>query len=239
MTGISISALLLCTTFVFASAQTLRSQGCSVTPQFEPVLVSNPKAEVTFECPESTALQLIESTGRQTRIPIGIVFGQDVNALSKLRHNYKLLDVSADFALTEAVAATGYLVSKSDVGFVLVAGDLTSRQQEILSRRHSGFSGSNAMMTELGAQLSALIQSEFDSPAGYGGSILHSTNEERFTLETIPPSTVVEIANRIVTLGLKGLWILTTDPSQRKSGWTDEVEILPYQHHSNLQTADQ
>jgi hypothetical protein len=50
--------------------------------------------------------------------------------------NYKLVGVSADFALTEAVAATGYLVSKSDVGFVLVAGDLTSRQQEILGRRY-------------------------------------------------------------------------------------------------------
>jgi hypothetical protein len=136
MTRIWISVLLLCTAFVFAGAQTRRSQACSVAPQFEPVLVSNPKAEVTFECPESTALQLIESTGRQTRIPIGIVFGEDVNALSKLRLNYKLLDVSADFALTEAVAAAGYFVSKSDVGFVLVAGDLTSRQQEILNHRY-------------------------------------------------------------------------------------------------------
>ncbi len=54
----------------------------------------------------------------------------------------------------------------------------------------------------------------------------------------MPPSTTEEIANRIVSLGSKGMWILTMDGFDRTGEWTDGVEIEPYQHNSNLPNPD-
>jgi hypothetical protein len=90
----------------------------------------------------------------------------------------------------------------------------------------------------LGAELTMWIRMEIDREPGIGGSILSSTNDERFTLGAIPAATTEELANRIVSLGSKGLWILTMDAFQRDGEWTDSVEVEPYQHYSNLPNTD-
>jgi hypothetical protein len=239
MTRAVIPLVLVCSVFFSVWAQPPEPQGCSVGPQFEPALGSNPKAEVTFACRDATALQLIESIGRQTRIPIGIVLGKDPDLLSKTRQTYRLFDLGAKSALLESVTGTGYTVSESDAGFLLTAGDLTSRQSELLSQKLVDFKAkSNATMVELGGQLTMWLQSAIDHPQGFGGSILSSTNDERFTLQALPPLTVQQIADGIVSLGSKGMWIVATDPVQRASEWTDGVKIEPYQHYSNLPTTD-
>jgi hypothetical protein len=225
--------------FIFAAfavgwAQNPESGRCSTIPQFEPTLVSNGNAEVTFACPDATPLELIESIGRQTRIPIGIVLGQDSDLLSKMKRNFQLFEVDAKSALLEAVTGTGYTVSESGDGFVLIAGDLTPRQSDVLNETLSGFGPrSDVTMALLAAQLTMWLQSAVDHPTGFIGSIGSSTNEERFTLPALPPMTVQQIADEIVSLGSKGLWILTTDPVQQTSQWTDGVRIEPYQHYSN------
>ena len=65
-----------------------------------------------------------------------------------------------------------------------------------------------------------------------------STNDERFTPGAMPAATTEEIANRIVSLGSKGMWILTMDAFERDGERTDDVEIKPYQHYSNLPYTD-
>jgi len=54
----------------------------------------------------------------------------------------------------------------------------------------------------------------------------------------MPAATTEEIANRIVSLGSKGMWILTMDAFERDGERTDDVEIKPYQHYSNLPYTD-
>ncbi len=235
----SIPLVLVCSALFSAAAQSLESQGCSVFPQFEPVLVSNPNAEVTLACRDATAFELIESIGRQTRIPIGIVLGENPDLLAKTKHTSRLFHVDAKSALLEAVTGTGYIVGESQAGFLLTAGDLTSRQSEVLSKQLLDFRANpNTSMVELGSQLNMWFQSAVDPPQGFGGSILGSTNDERFTLQALPPLTVQQIADEIVSLGSKGIWVLTTDPVQQGTEWTDEVKIEPYQHYSNLPTTD-
>jgi hypothetical protein len=225
--------------FVPASGQTEKSQGCSGGGQFDPFLVSNPNSEVTFECDHATALQLIEATGRQTRNPLGIVLGEDPSLLSKTQRTYNLEKVDAKSALLEAIAGTGYSLREEDNVFVLVAGDLTSRQRQLLTHECSGFkSGSGETMVKLGFELTMWIRMEVDHETGFGGSILGSTNDERFTLGAMPAATTEEIANRIVSLGSKGMWILTMDAFERDGERTDDVEIKPYQHYSNLPYTD-
>lgn len=239
MWSASIAIVLISCSLIPARGQNLRSQGCSVSTQYDPVLVSNPNSEVTFECRDSTALDLIESTGRQTRKPIGIVLGEDPTLLSKTKRSYRLFHVDTKSALMAAVAGTGYSVNESDLGFVLIAGDLTSRQRKVLTREYSDFhGGSNATMVALGWQLTIWMESDIDHPTTFMASILGSTDDEKFTLGAIPPSTVAAIADRIVSLGSKGMWILTIDPFQRTSEWTDDVKIEPYQHYSNFPVTD-
>jgi hypothetical protein len=234
-----IPLVLVCSAFFSVWAQSRESQGCSVGSQFEPTVVSNLKAEVTVVCRDATGLELIESIGHQTRIPIGVVLGKDPDLLAKTRRNYRLFNVGAKSALLEAVTGTGYTVGESDAGFLITAGDLTSRQSEVLGQKLLDFGArSNATMVELGSQLTMWLQSAVDHPQGFGGGILYSTNDERFTLQALPPLTVQQIADGIVSLGSKGIWILTTDPVQRTSEWTDAVKIEPYQHYSNLPTTD-
>ena len=235
----SIPLVFVCFAFLPGWAQNPGSEGCLASAQFEPALVSNPKTEVTFACRDATALELVESIGRQTRIPIGIVLGEDDARLSKTRRNYRLFRVDAKSALAEAVVGTGYSVSESNAGFLLTAGDLTSRQTEVLRQALVDFRApADAPMVVLGSQLTMWLQSAIDHPTGFAGSILYSTNDERFTLQTLPPLTVQQIADGIVSLGSKGMWILTTDPVQRTSEWTDGVKIEPYQHYSNQPVLD-
>jgi hypothetical protein len=82
------------------------------------------------------------------------------------------------------------------------------------------------------------IRAAVDHETGFGGSILGSTNDERFTLGAIPVATTEELANRIVSQGSRGLWILRMDAFARDGEWTDDVEIEPYQHYSNLPNID-
>ena len=232
-------ALILISAFLSARAESARSQGCSMGPRFEPVLVSNPGEKVTFACRDATALELIESTGRQTRVPIGIVFGQDPTVLSKTKRSYRLFDVDVMSALLEAVAGTGYKVGRSERGFLLIAADLNARQRQILTHKFADFPGaSNATMPELANSLTMWIEGEFDHPTVFMSSILGSTNDEQLTLRALPPSTAQQIADKIVSLGSRGMWILTMDAVQRTSGWTDGIKIEPYQHYSNLPTTD-
>jgi hypothetical protein len=93
-------------------------------------------------------------------------------------------------------------------------------------------------MVMLGAELTMWIRAEVDHETGFFGSILGSTNDERFTLGAIPVATTEELANRIVSLGSKGMWILTMDAFERNGEWTDGVEMEPYQHYSNLPNTD-
>jgi hypothetical protein len=93
-------------------------------------------------------------------------------------------------------------------------------------------------MVELGVQLTMWMLTEIDGVTGFAGSILGATNDERFTFGAMAPSTTEEIANRIVSLGSKGMWILTMNPFDRTGERTDGVEIKPYQHYSNLPNTD-
>jgi hypothetical protein len=240
MTRALVTLALICSALFPARAQSPESQRCAANAEFSPVLVSNPKAEVTFACRDATSLELIQSTGRQTRIAIGIVLGADDTVLSRTKRRYRLFNTDAESALNVAVAGTGYTVAKSDYEFLLTAGDLTSRQMQVLTRKFAGFQGgSNMTMVALGSELTMMVQSDLHHLTGFVGSIAGSTNDEEFSLGALGPSNIQGIADRIVSLGSKGIWTLRIDAFQRTNGWNDWVRTEPYQHFSNLPSADE
>jgi len=212
-----------------------QSKGCLSEQEFAPVVVNNPGSTVTFKCARATPLDLIRATGRQARIPIGVVLGRNPDVLLKARHSYDLEKVDARFALLEAIQGTGYILNEENNVLVLMAGDLAPRQRRLLTQPYAGFKpGSDKTMVELGVSLTMWMRVAVDPTMGFGASISGSTNDERFNVEGTLSGTTEEIANRIVSLGTKGMWILRVDPRPSPSGSTDEIEIDPYQHYSNM-----
>jgi hypothetical protein len=219
---------------VSLNAQSNQVQGCGAREEFAPVVVENPDSRVTFKCHRATPLDLIYAIGRQTRIPIGIALGLDASVLSKPTRSYDLENVGARLALQEAIQDTGYMLEEENHVTVLVAGDLTARQQDLLTYAYSDFGPvSNQTMVELGAMLTGWMLGKIDHASGYGGSILESTNDERFSLKETPGATTEEIADSIVSLGSKGMWILKANAFPTRSP-SDRIVIEPYQHYSNL-----
>ena len=130
--------------FFFASFVSLRGQpvviaGCLPRPEFAPVIVENIGLKVTFKCDHATPLELIRTVGFQTRLPIGVILGVDPNALSREKHSYDLDHVDARSALLEAIEGTGYTIRDEDNVMVLIAGDLTSHQRDLLAHEYDGF----------------------------------------------------------------------------------------------------
>ena len=219
---------------VSVRAQSSETQGCTASVETDPVLVSNPSAKVTFQCDQASFLDLIRATGIQSRRPIGVVLGKDPNRLLKSIHSYDLVGVSAETALRKAMEGTGYTLKEEGEVLVLTAGDLSPRQKELLLHRYNDFvPGKDQTMVGLGIFLSIWMRMAEDPKPGYGGSILTAVNDERFTLKEALPASTEEIANRIVSLGSKGMWIFQVDPDAPPANWTDEVSIESYQHYSN------
>jgi hypothetical protein len=189
---------------------------------------------VTFKCDHATSLDLIRAVGFQTRIPIGIVLGQNPDSLSKATHRYELENADAWSALLKAIEGTGYSIKDQNHVVVIIAGDLTPRQEDLLLHQYSNFAadGHSYQMKCWGMVLTGWLRDAAHPGAGFGFSCPTSTNEEQFKLDIAPLATTEEIANQIVSMGSKGMWTFKVSAALPVKP-TEEVDVLPYQHYSN------
>jgi hypothetical protein len=192
---------------------------------------------VTLLQKKATPFEVICAVARQARVPIGIAVGQDSRALFDVVHSYSIRDYTPKAALLEAIAGTGYSLKEEGPVLVLDAGDLTRRQQELLDHPYENFgSGSPQTMVmhiaNLNMWLKSAVDEELGQSHGYGGSIMGSLDDEKFILSPAPSASTEEIANRIVSQGSKGMWILRTAPTTPPDSSTDEITVKPYQECS-------
>jgi hypothetical protein len=202
--------------------------------EFAPQLVDNPNRLVTFRCNQGTALDLIESAGRQARIPIGLVLDARQETRFHAKRRFDLIEADAASALREAIRKTGYELKQEGDVLVIVPVTLTDRQRNLLALRLTNFKTSpGSTMFDLGLQLNMWLRAAANPASGYNLSHLSSTNEEQFTIAEIPSATAQEIANRIVRLGSRGMWVLRINAGEADGRPIDTLEIEPYQHYSN------
>ena len=214
--------------------------GCSTPQEYQPSMVANSDARVTFRCSAATPFDLIRAVGRQARQPIGVVIGEDANTLYRAPRTYDLRKVDGWSALQAAIEGTGYSLRAEKGVWEVIAGDLSPRQSDLLTLRLTDFkTNPNSTMVDMGFQLTMWIGAVAHPEVGYGASIGGSTNDEQFTITPIASATAEEIANRIASLGSAGLWILRMGASCSASPEDDAVEIEPYQHFSNRINSEQ
>jgi hypothetical protein len=209
--------------------------GCLPRGEFAPVLVNNPEMEVTFKCSQATPLELVRAVGFQTRLPIGVVLGRDLDLLSMTTHAYYLENADARSALSKAIEGTGYSMKDENGVVVLIAGDLAPSQRDLLVHQYSNFGTGwpSDKMICLGMTLTGWMREAARPESGYAISCSTSTNEEQFKLNIAPVATTEEIANQIVSQCSKGMWIFKVSAYPPTGESTEEIDILPYQHYSN------
>jgi hypothetical protein len=177
--------------------------------------------------------QLIRAVGGQTRMPMGVVLGRHPLALTGVQHSYDLENVGATEALTKAMEGTGYAWKKEGAVSVLMASDLAPRQKKMLTHSFDDFPPASGSMDKLAFMLTTWMRAAFDN-LGTGGSILGSTNDEKISIPRLRSATTEEIANEIVSRGSRGLWILRMDAFATPKAPSDDIEIEPYQHYTNI-----
>ena len=151
-------------TAICLRGQSREMQGCVPRQEFAPVVVENRGAKVTFKCKEATPLDLIRATAFQTRIPIGVAMGRDRGVLEEAKRFFDLQNVDARSALLDAVRDTDYTIGEDNGVLVLMAGDMTARQRDLLTHVYSDFkSESYGTMVELGVGLTMWMRAAIDS----------------------------------------------------------------------------
>jgi hypothetical protein len=63
-------------------------------------------------------------------------------------------------------------------------------------------------------------------------------NDEVLTIAPIASPTVEELADRIVSMGSKGMWMLRLGSDDPSPPGDDAIEIDPYQHYPNCINSD-
>lgn len=184
---------------------------------------------VTFGSAEASPLNVIAAVGLQTHTPIGIVFGQHQQTLCDKKHGFSIKDQLPKDALVRAVAGTGYSVRERSGVFVIAAPDIPNWQRKLLKHRYRVFKAEEEMtMAELGAQLTGWMWVAVDHAKGYGASIMGSLSAEQLKLGVMKFASTEEIANRIVSLGSKGIWLLKADKSNASSAMQESITTYSY-----------
>lgn len=190
---------------------------------------SSNTGRVTFERAEASPLNAIAAVGLQTHTPIGIVFGQHKETLCDKKHSFSFKDQTPRDALVRAVAGTGYSVRERSGVFVITAPGIPNRQRKLLKHRYRIFNAEEEMtMAELGAQLTGWMWVEVEGAKGYGGSIMSSPSAEQLKLGVMKFASTEEIANRIVSLGSKGIWLFRPNNSKASSPMGESITTYSY-----------
>jgi len=199
--GWGISSLLLLLPMNVAGAQTSPGQQA-------------PSVQVNFRS-KTSALDAIIAIGLAAHAPIGILPGKDTTALCKTQYWFDLSGVDAQAALESVAQKIQYSLSEEDGVLVLRAPDLTSRQIELVNRRLPEFPGQVQQVTALvSANLATALWATDHPNQGFGGSILHGTDDVRISLLQSNNVTALEVADSVVVKGSGGIWASRIRPLQ-------------------------
>jgi hypothetical protein len=152
----------------------------------------------------STPLEVVLRISVENRLPLGIVFGTQP-LLCAERATVNISAANFSDALSQAVAGTGYKVTIENNVYKLTGPDTTSHDTKLLDYRFERFSATDTTMSHAGALLSGYIKTVAEGARAFAVDTLESASPEVINVK-MQSATTEEIANRIVSLGDKGIW---------------------------------
>jgi hypothetical protein len=152
-----------------------------------------------------TPLAAVIQIAIANQIPLGIVLGAQPRLCDrKLSFNIKADSVEG--ALSQALQGTGYVVSQQNHVYVLMPPDATSHELSLLDYRFDRFSATGYTISGAGAMLGGYITSVAEKGGGFAVDAISSISAHKFDIK-MTSATTLEIANHIVSLPGKGVWI--------------------------------
>lgn len=162
------------------------------------------------------------------KIPLGIVLGA-MPRLCDRKLSFNIKADSVESALSQALQGTGYVVSQQDHVYVLMPPDATLHELSLLDYRFDRFSATGYTVSGAGGMLGGYIVSVAEGGGGFAIDAISSVSAQKFDIKMIS-ATTLEIANHIVSLPGKGIWIFhPTVHTVPVSPSRDPIKIYGYE----------
>jgi hypothetical protein len=199
----------------------------------------------------ATALAALGEIGLQTRVPIGIIPGEDAGALCRTKTTFVFLGEDPRSALDAMAQQLHYTLNHEDGVYVLSAQDVTQHQRDVLEHRFRVYrTGGKSMVQTISTRLSealwaALVKPAKPASSGHGGSISHSVHGHSVGAYSgdapkisLPPVlhdvTTQEIAGLVVKSGPGGMYLSRIHPSRMASAEDLKIQISSYGDENQL-----
>jgi hypothetical protein len=194
----------------------------------------------------ATALAALGEIGLQTRVPIGIIPGEDVGALCRTKTTFVFLGEDPRSALDAMAQQLHYTLNQEDGVYVLSAQDVTQHQRDVLEHRFRGYrTGGRSTVQTSSMRLSEALWAALVKPAkpasnGHGGLVSHSVAGHSVDAPKIslPPVlhdvTTQEIAGLVVKSGVGGIYLSRIQPSRMASAEDLKIQISSYGDENQL-----
>jgi hypothetical protein len=208
--------------------------------QSQPDTVGPEVMVVSLQDENQIPLRAISEIAIQSGMPIGIAFGADQQMLCSKAVPVHIKNRPVDEAVTEIARTAGFSVETKDGVLVMTAPDLTSLQLSILGHRFEQYPQQSASsMAALGARLTGAIRMEIGNESTFAASILHSVDSDHVSLSASTGLSTEDIANRIVKLDKRGLWIFrgathNADTATNELPSPRDAEIRVFSYADNL-----
>ena len=204
----------------------------------------------------ATALAALGEIGLQTRVPIGIIPGEDAGALCRTKTTFVFLGEDPRSALDAMAQQLHYTLNQEDGVYVLTAPDVTQHQRDILDHRFGVYrTGRKSTVQTISMRLSealwvALVKPAKPASSGHGGSVYHSVDGHSVAAHAVdghsgdapkislPPVlhdvTTQEIAGLVVKSGPRGMYLSRIHPSRMASAEDLTIQISSYGDEKQL-----
>ena len=227
--GLCLSALLSCLTRL---ATSLFALACLAHLAILGRLIGAENAidiqrQVSITMIDQNIMQTLVRLGSQESIPIGIVLDK-TNALCNQRKSVTAVNRALGQVMTDLLAASGEVWSVEDGVIEVKPKQVSEASVHILNMTFSEYRSMDTTIQGLGIILSGNIYSRVNPRQGYAGNILSSLDAEKVPAFRLQNVSVKQIANHIISLGNKGMWIFYPQPEDAQQNIAQHVQLSTY-----------
>jgi hypothetical protein len=189
-------------------------------------------------------------------VPIGIIPGEDADALCRTKTTFVFLGEDPRSALDAMAQELHYTLNQEDGVYVLSAPDITQHQRDVLDHPFRVYrTGGKSTVQTISMRLSEALWVAIAKPAkpasnSHGGSISHAVHGHSLAGQSVdtqsvdapkislPPVlhnvTTQEIAGLVVKSGPAGIYLSRIHPSRMASAEDLKIQISSYGDEKQL-----
>ncbi len=192
-------------------------------------------SSISLELQKSPTLTAILRLASEQKAPLGIIYGASP-ALCSAPKRISIRASNLEEAFSQVLTGTGYKVSVENGVYIISAPDVTDKERNVLNFRFDRFSATDSTMSESGKLLKGYIATVVGGSGGFVLNTLSNDSSERIDVH-LRNSSTKEIADHIVSLKGKGLWIFGP-PSFPETATGSETPLQIYSYTEDSKAID-